>query len=379
MQARLPIALTTAAVLLAGSGALAASHQLKQTFRSAAEQQTSVEIHNLAGAARVVPAQGNELVVEYTVVGGGKDEAEARALAERVKLETKQKGKELELVFRYPTDAYDAFIYEGLGSGSNTNTEYLGKRVRISGSSVRGAVPLHVDLVVQIPKGMALELEHVVGALVAEGVQSDIELEVTAGTIGALGGQGELSADTASGDITVASQRGPVSIDSASGEVALDRIDGTIDVDTGSGDISIKGSRGAAFNVDTGSGSITVDDSSADLDMDTGSGDVSARGLIAGSRMHVDTGSGDVNVRGDLSAVRDLDIDAASGGVTIETSKPLDLSLAIDSSSGDIKVELPGMRDVRSTEGEFAATLGAGTGRAEIDTASGGVRITLVQ
>jgi len=65
--------------------------------------------------------------------------------------------------------------------------------------------------------------------------------------------------------------------------------------------------------------------------------------------------------------------------VTLATTQPLDLRLAVDASSGGIDVELPDMRDVRSAPGEFEATLGAGSGRAEIDTGSGGVRITMVQ
>jgi hypothetical protein len=379
MQARLPIAFTAAAALLTASSALAASHQLKQTYKSGAERPSSVEIENLVGAARVVAAKGSELVIEYTVVGGGADDAAARALAERVKLETKVSGKQLELRFRYPTDEYRVFIYDGLRSGSDTNTDYLGQRVRVTGPGARDGVEQHVDLLIQLPTGMALELEHAAGSLAAEGAQSDVELGVGAGDVRAQDGQGRFEADTGSGDVSVLNQRGAVSVDTGSGQVAVERVEGTIEVDTGSGDVSIKGSRGASFDVDTGSGSITVQDSSASLDMDTGSGNITAQGLVAGKLMHFDTGSGGVSVRGDLSALRDVDIDAASGGVVLETSTPLDLSLQIESSSGDIQVELPEMRDVRSTDGEFAATLGAGSGRAEIETASGGVRITLAR
>jgi len=373
-----PTSTALAAVLLATSSAGAASFEKKDVYQSETRP-AEVEIVNLVGSARIVPAKGSTLVVEYTIVAGGSDDAAARALAERVTLASSTSGGELRLELRYPTDQHKAFVYRRDGIDVSTQTEYLGERVRITSDSARGAVPLHVDLVVQVPEGTRVALEHAVGELAAEGLKADVELELGAGRISARDGQGRLSADTGSGDVSVLNQRGEVSADTGSGDVSLEGIQGRIDIDTGSGDVRIRSSRGDAFELDTGSGQVTIEDSSASLELDTGSGGLEARGFVAGSRMHVDTGSGDLEIGGDLSALRDLEIDAGSGEVSLATSKALDLRLAVDANSGDIDVELPDMRDVRSERGAFQATLGGGSGRAEIDTGSGDVRITMVR
>jgi DUF4097 and DUF4098 domain-containing protein YvlB len=374
MHASRPLTLIAATAF--AFAAHAANHEIKSEYRSS--KHSAVEFENLLGAVKVLPASGKELVLEYTVTAGGRDAAEARALAELIRFETSEANGRVTVKVIYPLDEHRTFTYPGERGGWNyeTNTEYMGRRVRVSS---RGGTDVHVDLVARLPAGYRARFDNAVGEIEATGVNADLDFDTGSGGITANDTRGRLRGDTGSGSITVRKHVGDVEADTGSGDVELERIDGEISADTGSGSVTVRDSKSKLIEADTGSGRIEIIDSSGSLDADTGSGGVEARGFIAGERIRCDTGSGGVRLEGDLSAVRDLVIDTGSGGATIKSTKPLDLRLEIDTGSGGIRVDMPNMSDVRKDDGEFSATLGKGTGRATIETGSGGARVELVR
>lgn len=365
-----PVALIAACALV--FSAAAASHEIKTTYRNATLN--ALELENLVGEMTVLPAEGRELVLEYTVVAGGRTDAEARALAERVQFKTDEHSGRLAIQILYPVDEHRSYAYSGRGHGYETNTEYQGRRVRIT-SRGRDAVELHVDITARVPKGFRARFENAVGEISAEGVAADLDFDTGSGGITTHATRGHLRGDTGSGSVTVRDHIGEVEADTGSGEVEIDGLVGDISADTGSGSVTIRNARSEHISADTGSGRVVIERSSGTLDADTGSGDVEARDFTAGPRVRVDTGSGGVHLEGDLSALRDLVIDTGSGGATLRTSKPLDLRLEIETGSGGIKVAVPDLRDVRQDDGEYSATLGKGSGRAVISTGSGGARV----
>lgn len=374
MEAFRPLTLI-AAIALAAS-AHAASHEIKSEYRSSTH--SAVEFENLLGAVKVLPAAGNELVLAYTVTAGGKDDAAARKLAESIQFKTDASSGRVVVKVIYPLDDHRTYLYTGRGYGYETNTEYMGDRVRVT-SRDRGAADVHVDLVAHVPKGYRARFDNAVGEIEASGVDADLDFDTGSGGITASDTRGRLRGDTGSGSIDVRKHLGEVEADTGSGDVELEGVTGEISADTGSGSITVRGSKSKLIKADTGSGRIEIVDSSGSLDADTGSGGVEARGFIAGERVRCDTGSGGVRLEGDLSGIRDLVIDTGSGGATLRSTKPLDLRLEIDTGSGGIKVDMPNMTDVHQDDGEFSATLGKGTGRADISTGSGGARIELVR
>jgi DUF4097 and DUF4098 domain-containing protein YvlB len=354
------------------ASAFAATHERKETVRGAKARSLSVD--NLAGAVKLEPTSGGEFIVAFTVVGGGDDAAEAKAMAERIKFETKLDGDRLTIQVRYPTDEFRSFYYDdGRGGSSNTQSTYMGERVRVSSRS--GGADLHVDAVVQVPKGASARYANLVGDIKADKVVGDLDLDTGSGSVSARNGQGRVDADTGSGDVTVTDHVGEVDADTGSGDIELERVKGDLSADTGSGEVTLRKVTATRIDIDTGSGGIEIEDSSGSLEADTGSGGVRTRNYTAGERLEIDTGSGGARIQGDLGAVRDLHIDTGSGGVTLDSTTPLDLKLHVSVGSGDVDVDAPGMRDVRDREDEFEATLGQGRGRAEIETGSGGVRI----
>ena len=358
--------------LAVSASAFAATHERKETVRGAKARSLSVE--NLAGAVKLEPASGNELTVAFTVVGGGDDAAEAKALADRIRFETRMDGDRMTIQVRYPTDEFRSYRYDdGRGGTSNTQSTYMGERVRVSSRS--GGADLHVDAVVQVPKGASARYSNLVGDIKADKVVGNLDLDTGSGAVTVSNGQGRVDADTGSGEVMVSDHAGDVDADTGSGDVELQRVKGDVSADTGSGEVTLRKVTAARIEIDTGSGGIEIEDSSGSLEADTGSGGVRTRNFTAGERIEIDTGSGGARIQGDLGAVRDLSIDTGSGGVTLDSTTPFDLRLHVSVGSGNVDVDAPGMRDVRDEEDEFEATLGQVRGRAEIETGSGGVRI----
>lgn len=365
------------AALAFAATATAATHEIKSAYRSSTH--SAVEYENLLGSVKVLPATGKELVLEYTVTANGRDDAAARRLAESIQFKVDEHSGRVSVKVMYPLDEHRTYTYSGArrqhGWGE-TNTEYMGRRVSVSG---RGGADVHVDLVARVPAGYRARFDNAVGEIEADGVEADLDFDTGSGSITANKTKGRLRGDTGSGSIAFTDHRGEVEADTGSGDVELDRVVGDINADTGSGSVTIRNSKSKEIKADTGSGRIEVIDSSGSLDADTGSGGVETRGFIAGERVRADTGSGGVRLEGDLSAIRDLVIDTGSGGATIKSTKPLDLRLEIETGSGGIRVDMPDMSDVHQDDGEFSATLGKGTGRARISTGSGGARVELVR
>jgi len=175
------------------------------------------------------------------------------------------------------------------------------------------------------------------------------------------------------GDITASNVKGNLRLDTSSGRVDASGTKGDLTIDTGSGDVKVTGASGSTVSIDTGSGEVNGTDIKAtSLDVDTGSGDVELSDVMS-EDVTIDTGSGSVNLA--LKAALDrLKVDTGSGSVTITVPGTLSAQVAIETGSGDITTDFP--IQVRKTGGdELIGTIGSGTGRIDIDTGSGDVRL----
>lgn len=369
------------AAVLAVSGPLAADQRVSEEFTRTFETREGqvIDLENLAGRLEVVGTSGRELTVRATIVAGGDDEEEARELLGMMELTAQETGGRIAIRANYPVDEFNSYYYERpdqrWGGNSETQTRYQGERVRVTSS--RRGVDLHVDFVLEVPAGVDLRAENVVGLVTLQDVDAHALIDTGNGDIRSVGGRGDVRFDTGSGAVDVRGHEGDVEADTGSGSVTIEDVDGDVSADTGSGSVEIYDVRAERIVADTGSGSVDLRDVTGSLWVDTGSGRVDAEGLIAGERIEIDTGSGGAELSGDLSAVRELDIDTGSGGVRIRTSHLPSWRLEIDTGSGGITVDLPELERVRSDRGYFRGIVGGGEGLAVIDTGSGGVRISM--
>lgn len=372
---------------------------------------TSLKVENLAG--HVTLSQGSRFQVTATVVAGGNDDGAAQMLAQTVRLDTSRSDNEFTLHVHYPVDHYDSYNYPdrdnngaSQSNGSNfcllgvfcvndggNNLSYQDTKVHIYRNGTRGA-PLHVDLAIQVPAGMALALINYAGLTEASNIQNDLRVKTSTGDVRVSDMHGNFAADTGSGDVHVTGLTGNFTADTGSGDVFATHVTGNVHADTGSGDVQVSDSSSQTLYADTGSGDVTYSNVKGDMKLDTGSGDVRinsangslhantgsgdviAKNYISRESVWAATGSGDVSLAGDLSATRKLYIDTGSGDATLKTTADLSLHLDASSDSGDISINLPDMRNIITHRSAFIADFGKAEGQGTISTGSGDIKIS---
>lgn len=319
---RLPTTLRTIAVLAAVATVFAVTRAESTRIVRAeltAQALGHFAVENLAGKMRVAPTAGNTVVVVATV------HAENDALAQKTKLEqVVGKGGVPTLRVQYPVE--DEFRYPGLGrdhgflgnmfDGSNTTTEYAGRRVKVSASH---GVLLYADVEVQVPRHLEnAEFRNMVGSI--EG--RDLE--------------GRIAFDTSGGDVTLRSMSGSINADTGSGDVKASDCRGSFSCDTGSGDCDLTDFEGEAIHVDVGSGDVTVRHATARLvDVDAGSGDVRVLGSNV-EEFRSETGSGDVRLESSGSRLARVAADTGSGDIVLLLSPDASFEAMADQGSGDL-------------------------------------------
>ncbi len=343
-RAAMIVAVAAASVLGPGDAAC------QEVFRLSGPE---VAIYDLAGAVRLVPGVGPDVVVRVTRGG-----AEAGAL----RIEVGEVGGRNALRVLYPEDD---IVYPALGDRSRTELRVAddgtfsdgrsrgGRRVTIRGGG--GGLEAWADLVVEVPEGRRVETRLAVGRVDAEGVR------------------GSLLVDTGAGAVTITDVVGDVDVDTGSGAIELDGLEGALRADTGSGAITAARLRGGDVELDTGSGQIRVEDAAArSLLVDTGSGAVRLASIRA-AVVEVDTGSGGVEVEVS-SELEELLVDTGSGAVRVTVPPDFGAELEIETGSGRIEVDLP-VRVRRLERTELSGTVGDGGARVRVDTGSGNVRL----
>ncbi len=140
-----------------------------------------------------------------------------------------------------------------------------------------------IDLAVEVPLGMPVDLDDSSGAL-------------------AVSGTGALRIDDSSGSIYVQDVLGAVFIDDSSGEIALRGISGDVSVDDGSGGIDLRDIEGAV-TIRDGSGSVSVVGVGSDVVVERdGSGSIEVRDVRGDFSVLAD-GSGSIRHSGVAGAV----------------------------------------------------------------------------
>lgn len=131
-----------------------------------------------------------------------------------------------------------------------------------------------LDLQVELPLGMNVEIEDGSGGIEISGVGA-LDIDDGSGPI-TVKDSGAVRIDDGSGGIHLMNIRGDVSIEDGSGEIVVRNVAGSVRVDDGSGSLEISGAGGDVIIVDDGSGSIRVTDIRGDLRVgDHGSGGLS--------------------------------------------------------------------------------------------------------
>lgn len=196
---------------------------------------------------------------------------------------------------------------------------------------------VEVKLTIEVPRGVAVQLQSTSGDLVTEDVTGRQALESTSGdvtvrgsrspvrahtTSGNITASGVESADleTVSGDIEAESVRGPLRVATTSGDVSVSGLEDSLRVTSVSGDLRI-GAAPRGVTARTTSGGITVEEARGDVRLSTSSGDIRLVLAPPLTRADISTVSGDVvaSVSGSVGA--DLELRTTNG--TLDVDLPL--------------------------------------------------------
>lgn len=157
-----------------------------------------------------------------------------------------------------------------------------------SGRSWFGEDYARIDLRVEIPKGMSVDLEDSSGGMTVAGT-------------------GELHIFDSSGSIRVEDVAGRLSIRDSSGEISISRVQGDVDIEDGSGGIDVQDVTGSV-RLDDGSGEMSVTGVERDVTVaDDGSGSIEVRNVTGDFTVRHD-GSGSIrysSVQGSVDVPRD--------------------------------------------------------------------------
>src|SRR5262245_14259217 len=256
---------------------------------------TQVSVQNSRGRIDARPSPDADLhVVALKIVRGSTTES-AKELARQTAVELERDGTRYVIRVRYPkSQSIHVNVWEDLGNFSVPKVE--------------------VQLSVQVPARVALELSSSSGDLASQDLATPQSLRTSSGEVSVAGAAGKVSVNTASGDVTLT--------DARAGRIA-----------TASGNVEVQG-LGGIYNVATSSGDVTIDAASDSLWIESTSGDVVVR--KAGHDPGVRTSSGDVTLRG---ASGKISVTTVSGEVEAQMNPPL-TGASISSSSGDVRIGL---------------------------------------
>ena len=348
-QARWTILLALTGFLLPPS----LSGQQSERYTLSADE---VAIYNLAGEVRVEAGSGPGVTTE--VVRGGADAARLKVMkgesdgwetlrvvypGERIQYGKLTAGSSSQLRVRD----------DGTFGGDHDKDKDQGRRVTIAASG--GGLDAYADLRVTVPAGKRVAIHQAVGKVAVSNVNGDLSIDVAAAPVTASGTRGELDIDVGSGAVQVTQARGDLS------------------VDTGSGPVGVSDVRGKSVSIHTGSGDVTASAvRSSELSVETGSGNIQVTSLIA-PHVKLETGSG--SVAADLSGeVWEVSVETGSGDVTLKVPPTLGAEVDIETSSGEIETDFE-VAVTRHSRDHITGRIGDGSGKIDIETGSGGIKL----
>lgn len=130
----------------------------------------------------------------------------------------------------------------------------------------------YIDLKLQVPANLALDIDDGSGAILISKMTADINVKDGSGEL-IINGGNNVSIDDGSGDIEVSQINGNLTVEDGSGAIKVTDVRGNIAIDDGSGNIEVANVQ-SAVTITDGSGDINVFNTKGLTILAAGSGDV---------------------------------------------------------------------------------------------------------
>lgn len=151
-----------------------------------------------------------------------------------------------------------------------------------------------IDLVVNVPAKLLLDIEDGSGAIVVRDIDNAVSIDDGSGSIELVNVSGEVRINDGSGKIELANVGNSVDIKDGSGSIDINEVNGDLAIDDSSGSIEVAQVSGNA-DIEDGSGSLTVHDVGGVVTIDDGSGSIEVK--RAGGLNIISDGSGGVTIK----------------------------------------------------------------------------------
>jgi len=274
----------------------------------------------------------------------------ARRLAEDTVVELRRDGSEYEIQVRYPHSSSHINLWENMGELTIPRIE--------------------VRLALEVPSGVAVELDGASADLDGEGLKAPLTLHSASGDADLHACVGDIQISTASGDVTIEGSR-TVTVTTVSGDVHVSTTREPLRIRTGSGDVAI-GDLDDSLAVETTSGDVTVGHAPSGATIATSSGGISLRHAAGRIRAHA--------VSGDVKAVlepplRGAEIVTSSGEIGVGLEDAVGCALELRTSSGSLDIGVP-CRTQTLTRQLVSAVVRQGTTPVVLRSVSGDITVT---
>lgn len=206
----------------------------------------------------------------------------------------------------------------------------------LKATSRRGP-PQAVDLTITVPKWMAVAIHGVYIDADIQGTEADVSVETVQGEVNVTGGAGFVSVQSVEGNVTVRGSRARVQASSVNE-------------------------------------SVDVQDVSGDVQAETVNGDVSLRGITAAT-VSATTVNGDISYEGTLRDGGRYSFASHNGDITVAVPEGANLTVGISTFQGEFVSSFPVTLEGVSPKRRFSFRLGTGSGRLEIESFQGDIRL----
>ena len=200
----------------------------------------------------------------------------------------------------------------------------------------RRGPPQLTDMEITVPRTMPLNLNGTYTHITIEGVDATVAAETVEGDVSLVGGSGAVTLKSIEGGVTVRGAKGRVDVSSVEGDIRITETTAEIVAETIDGDIVMQGVNTSAVDASTVDGDIFYDGTTKD-----------------GGRYSFASHDGDL---------------------TVAVPEGANLTVVVSTFEGELDTSFP--VPFTETKGRrFTFTIGKGTGRLELETFDGDIRL----
>ncbi len=201
---------------------------------------------------------------------------------------------------------------------------------------------------------------------------TEVNSSVISGAQTIRGLNGPIKATAVSGSIRVENIDLDAQLSSATGTVSASEIGSDVRISSASGNATAARVRGDV-RINAIAGEIQILQPAARIEADTTSGSVDIRGAKADVKAHAIAGK--ISIQGDPGNGSYWDLKTVSGPVQLFVPNSAGFHLTAEALSGEIRADVPIVIEEQGKH-SLRAHMGSGTGRVEIHTTSGEIRIS---